>query len=102
MLVNRRISVDENDPGYCPFILCDEVKIYLKDDREGKADLYFTTVDPAKREAIVIVFDMQGKKVGHNGNLLTALLTDVDIVVETDEETAKDIEYWFATEDKSE
>lgn len=98
----RRMSVNEKDPGYCPPLNEDwdvmgEVKIYLKDAPDAK--IYFETVDQDKREAVIFVFDSEGKKVVLGDEAMRVTITDVDIVVEMCDKRRAAIEDWFKDEE---
>ena len=93
----KRLSVNENDPGYCPWMHAaddlGELKVYLKEAPDAK--VYFETVDQEKREAVIFVFDANGHKVIIGDDALKAIITNVDIVIEMTDERRKEIEAYF-------
>ena len=95
----RRISVNESDPAYCPWMLGD-IKVYLKDAPEAK--IYFETVDQDNREAVIFVFDTEGQRVIVGDDSLRATIKDVDVVVEMTDERRLEIEAYFDGENKKE
>ena len=86
-----RVAIDENDPGYTMY--ASQVSaIFL--DAAPAADLMFTMADDEKREARVVLRDCKGKLVRDaEGDLFTALMTDVDVTIAMDEGLRKDIEF---------
>lgn len=100
-----RISVNEEDPGYCPWLCSSldglgDMQIYLKDAPD--AEIYFETVDQDKREAVIYVFDKKGDRIiiGDQGSL-KATIKDVNIGIQMTNERLKRIKEYFTIHDNA-